>query len=54
MVRGRFLGSNKSIFVLVALICFALGVLNAAGILTVSGISWTDLGLFFGFLSFLF
>lgn len=38
-----------------ACVCFAIAVLTAAGILTIdSKISWTNLGLFFGFLSYIF
>jgi hypothetical protein len=48
-------GSPKSILVIVACICFAVAVLTTAGILSIgSKIDWTDLGLFFGFLSFIF
>jgi hypothetical protein len=46
--------SNKSILILVACICFAIGVLSTAGVLTIDKVNWTDLGLFFGFLAFLF
>jgi hypothetical protein len=53
MARGMF-SSNKSLLVVAACICFAIAVLTAAGIVTTEKISWTDLGLFFGFLSFLF
>ena len=51
--RGMF-GSNRSILILVACICFALAVLSAAGVISIEKVSWTDLGLFFGFLAFLF
>jgi hypothetical protein len=40
--------------VVVACICFALGVLVAAGTIKIWNVDWTDAGLFFGFLSFLF
>jgi hypothetical protein len=53
MARGMF-SSNKSLLVVVACICFAIAVLTAAGVVSIQKISWTDLGLFFGFLSFLF
>ena len=47
--------NNRSILVLIACICFAIAVLTYAGILSIgSKIDWTDLGLFFGFLSFIF
>ncbi len=48
------LKSNKSILILVACICFAIGALTTAGILSLGKIGWTDLGLFFGFLAFIF
>jgi hypothetical protein len=54
MARSGMFSSNKSILVLVACICFAIAVLTTAGVLSLGKISWTDLGLFFGFLSFLF
>lgn len=45
----------KAILILIAVICFAIAVVIKAGVLTVDAkIDWTDLGLFFGFLSFLF
>ena len=53
MARSGMFSSNKSILLLVACVCFAMGVLTVAGVLSFSKISWTDLGLFFGFLSFL-
>ena len=46
--------SNKSILIIVACICFLINVLNVAGVLSTKSIDWTDLGLFFGFLSFIF
>jgi biotin transporter BioY len=47
--------SNKSLLVLVAVICFAIAVITHAGWVTLDAkIDWTDLGLFFGFLSFIF
>ena len=49
------LKSNKSILVLVACICFAIAVVTHGGWVTLdTKIDWTDLGLFFGFLSFIF
>jgi hypothetical protein len=45
--------SSKPVLALVASVCFAIAVLRAAGILSIdTKIDWTDLGLFFGFLSF--
>jgi hypothetical protein len=53
MARSGLFSSNRSILILVACICFAIAVLTAAGVLSLGNISWTNLGLFFGFLSFL-
>lgn len=53
MARTGMFSSNRSLAVLVACICFAIAVLTGTGIVTTSHIDWTDLGLFFGFLSFL-
>jgi hypothetical protein len=45
----------KSILIIVACICFAIAVLTFAGILSIGDkIDWQDLGLFFGFLAFIF
>jgi hypothetical protein len=46
--------STKSILILVACICFAIGVLVTLGDVSTDKINWTDLGLFFGFLAFIF
>ena len=47
-------GNPKSLLIIVACICFAIAVLKMAGILSIgTNIDWTDLGLFFGFLSFI-
>jgi hypothetical protein len=43
----------KSILVVIAVICFAIGVAVSLSILSLGKVDWTDLGLFFGFLSFL-
>lgn len=53
MARSSMFSSNKSLLVLLACICFAIAVLTSAGVLSLGKISWTDLGLFFGFLSFI-
>ena len=45
--------NTKSILVVVAVICFAIGVAVSISILSLGKVDWTDLGLFFGFLSFL-
>jgi hypothetical protein len=50
--RGMF-SSNRSLLVLVACICFVIAVLETAGLFSTDKIGWTDLGLFFGFLSFI-
>jgi len=54
MFGGKMFNSNKSLLILVACICFALAVLTTAAILSIGKIDWTNLGLFFGFLSFIF
>jgi hypothetical protein len=47
--------NNRSLLILLACICFAIAVLTFAGILSIgSKIEWEDLGLFFGFLAFIF
>ena len=43
----------KFILVVIAIICFAAGVLVGFGTFSTKNVDWTDLGLFFGFLSFL-
>jgi len=49
------LNNPKSLLVIVACICFAIAVVTTAGILSIGNkIDWTNLGLFFGFLSFIF
>ena len=45
--------NSKSVLVIIAVICFALGALAGLGAITTTKVDWTDLGLFFGFLSFL-
>ena len=55
MARNDMLGNPKSLLVLAACVCFAIAVLTVYGTLSIgSKIDWTDLGLFFGFLAFLF
>jgi hypothetical protein len=54
MARHTMFDNPKSLLIIVACICFAIAVLTVAGILSIgSKIDWTDLGLFFGFLSFI-
>ncbi len=54
MARNSMLNNPKSILIIVACVSFAIAVLTTAGFLSIgSKIDWTDLGLFFGFLSFL-
>jgi hypothetical protein len=53
MARTGILSSNRSLALIVACICFAIAVLTGTGIISTEHIAWTDLGLFFGFLSFL-
>jgi hypothetical protein len=54
MARTGIFSSNKSLLVLVACICFAIAVLTTAGLVSFGKVDWTNLGLFFGFLSFIF
>jgi hypothetical protein len=55
MARNGMFSNPKSILIIVACICFAIAVVTAAGILSIdTKIEWTDLGLFFGFLAFIF
>jgi hypothetical protein len=53
MDRTRTLGNPKSMLILVACICFAIAVLETAGFFSFGKIDWTNLGLLFGFLSFI-
>jgi hypothetical protein len=54
MARNDMFSNPKSLLVIVACICFAIAVITTAGIIKLDAkISWTDLGLFFGFLSFI-
>jgi 5,10-methenyltetrahydromethanopterin hydrogenase len=53
MARNSMFSNPKYVLVVVACICFALAVLTTAGILSFGKIDWTNLGLFFGFLSFI-
>jgi hypothetical protein len=46
------LNANK-VCLIIAVICFAIAVLVGAGTVTFGKVPWEDLGLFFGFLSFL-
>ncbi len=55
MARNRVYGNPKYMLIVVACICFAIAVLTTAGILSIGNkIDWTNLGLFFGFLAFIF
>ncbi len=55
MARNSMFGNPKYVLIVVACICFAIAVLTTAGILSIgSKIDWEDLGLFFGFLAFIF
>jgi hypothetical protein len=51
---ARSLNNSKSILIVVACICFAIGVLDTLGVDLTDKINWTDAGLFFGFLAFIF
>ncbi|MGD0018640.1 MAG: hypothetical protein ABSD62_05245 [Candidatus Limnocylindrales bacterium] len=53
-MAGRGSWGGDRLALLVACICFAIAVLTYAGVFSFGGkIDWTDLGLFFGFLSFI-
>ena len=53
MVRNGMFSSNKSLLILVACICFAIAFVTKLLSISTGSIDWTDLGLFFGFLSFI-
>jgi hypothetical protein len=50
--NGMF-SSNRSLLVLVACICFAIAFVIRLLSISTGSIDWTDLGLFFGFFSFI-
>ena len=52
-MNHRMLNNPKSVLIIVACICFAIAVLQTAGSFSFGKIDWTNLGLFFGFLSFI-
>jgi 1,4-dihydroxy-2-naphthoate octaprenyltransferase len=49
----KALNNPKSLLIVVACVCFAIAVLQTAGSFSFGRIDWTNLGLFFGFLSFI-
>ena len=51
--RNNRFSNPKSMLILVACICFAVAVLETAGFLSINKVDWTNLGLLFGFLSFI-
>jgi hypothetical protein len=54
MARSSMFSNPKSLLIIIACVCFAIAVLTTADIISIgSKIDWTDLGLFFGFLSFI-
>jgi hypothetical protein len=53
MDLNKSLSNPKSLLIIVACICFAVAVLETAGLLSINKVDWTNLGLFFGFLSFI-
>jgi hypothetical protein len=53
MPRNGMFSSNRSLLVLVACICFAIAFVTRLLSISTGTIDWTDLGLFFGFLSFI-
>jgi hypothetical protein len=53
MERNQTFSNPKSILILLACICFAIAVLETAGFFSINKVDWTNLGLLFGFLSFI-
>lgn len=54
MARNSMFGNPKSLLIIAACVCFGIAVITTAGILSIDAkINWTNLGLFFGFLSFI-
>lgn len=53
MDRNKMFNNPKSLLIIVACICFAIAVLETAGFLSINKVDWTNLGLLFGFLSFI-
>jgi hypothetical protein len=53
MERNKTFSNPKSMLILVACICFAIAVLETAGFFSINKVDWTNLGLLFGFLSFI-
>ena len=51
MDRNKSLSNPKSLLIIGACICFAVAVLESAGLFSIDKVDWTNLGLFFGFLS---
>jgi len=49
----KVLNNPRSLMVVIACICFAVAVLQTAGSFSFGKIDWTNLGLLFGFLSFI-
>lgn len=46
--------SNRARLLVLACICFAIAALVSIGSIDTGRIPWTDIGLFFGFLAFLY
>jgi hypothetical protein len=53
MERNNRFSNPKSMLILMACICFAVAVLETAGFFSINKVDWTNLGLLFGFLSFI-
>ena len=53
MARNGIFSSNRSLLILVACICFAIAFLTRLLSISTGSIDWTDLGLLFGFFSFI-
>jgi hypothetical protein len=51
--RNQTFSNPRSMLILVACICFAIAVLETAGFFSINKVDWTNLGLLFGFLSFI-
>jgi hypothetical protein len=53
MDLDKSVSNPKSLLLIVACICFAVAVIETGGLFSIDKVDWTNLGLFFGFLSFI-
>lgn len=53
-VRASTNARLREVWLVVGCICFLIAILADAGIVNVAKADWQDVGLFFGFLAFLF